>query len=226
VGHLAEAWVLSFSSWSVSDPAYFHAGFRWWSEFGFLVIGIEPDLPWGVVDDAVMMSAEQGEVSEAGSPAGRPVDAVVGVAHHRGPVAAGERAVPVSDDQRGPDPGGYQAFGPADVEDLGVGAERGGDDLGVAGEPADRGSRQLVAVAGEADPGEAGHRRLGQSGVESVQGHGHHQSGGGPVGVGGQVGVEGGDAAADQGVPGAGSGVAGVADDAAVVVVECRCRAR
>ena len=49
--------------------------------------------------------------------------------------AAGEPAVPVAQGQRLPDAGGDEALGAADVEDLAVVAEDGGDDLGVAGEP-------------------------------------------------------------------------------------------
>ena len=45
--------------------------------------------------------------------------------------------MPVAYDQGGPDRGGDQAAESADVEDLTVGAEDGGDDLGVTGQPAE-----------------------------------------------------------------------------------------
>ena len=66
-----------------------------------------------------------------------PVDDVVGVAHHRGSGAAGERAVPVAADQGPPQRWGDQAVGAADVEDLAAGAEGDRDEVGVAGQPAD-----------------------------------------------------------------------------------------
>jgi hypothetical protein len=80
----------------MSDPGSFDAGFGWWEEFGFAVVGIEPDFPRGVVDHPVMMPAQQHEVLELRLPAEDPVEDVVGVAHDRGPVAAGERAVLVT----------------------------------------------------------------------------------------------------------------------------------
>jgi hypothetical protein len=42
----------------VSDPVSVDAGFGWWEEFGFLVVGVDADFPSGVVDDPVMVSAE------------------------------------------------------------------------------------------------------------------------------------------------------------------------
>ena len=43
----------------------------------------------------------------------------------------------VADHERGPQGGGDQSAEPSEVEDLTVGAEDGGDDLGVTGEPAE-----------------------------------------------------------------------------------------
>ncbi len=45
--------------------------------------------------------------------------------------------MPVAEHQGDPEGGGDQAVEAADVEDLAAGAEDGGDDLGVTGEPAD-----------------------------------------------------------------------------------------
>ncbi len=88
--------------------------------------------------------AQQHQVVQGrGSPVG-PVLDVVGVAGDGWSAAAGERAVPVSEDQGVPQGGGDQAVGAADVEDLSSGAEDGGDHVGVAGEPADRRSRKSV----------------------------------------------------------------------------------
>ena len=80
----------------------------------------------------------------------------MGVAHEGWPVTAGERTVCVSDGQGGPDGGGDQPVGAADVEDLALGAEDGGDELGVAGQPPDRGRGELGVVAGDPDPGDPG----------------------------------------------------------------------
>ena len=68
-----------------------------------------------------------------------PVHDVVGVAHDRGFGAAGEGAVPVAADQGPPQRRGDQPVGAADVEDLPAGAERDGDDVGVAGQAPDGG---------------------------------------------------------------------------------------
>jgi hypothetical protein len=57
-----------------------------------------------------------GEVVQGGGAAEEPVDDVVGVAHHRGPGAARERAVDVAADQGPPDRGGDEPVGAADVE--------------------------------------------------------------------------------------------------------------
>jgi hypothetical protein len=96
-----------------------------------------------MVDDSVVVAAQQGEVLEVGSTAGCPVGDVVGVAHQGWSVAAGEGAVSVADDQGGPDRGGHQSSGAADVEGFAMAAEDGGDDLGDAGQPTDRGHREL-----------------------------------------------------------------------------------
>ena len=94
-----------------------------------------------MMDDPVVMAAQEGEVVELRLTAVDPVEDVVGVAHGRWSGAAGERAVSVADDEGGPDRGGDQAAEPAEVEDLGVGAEDGGDDLGVTRESAEHGGR-------------------------------------------------------------------------------------
>jgi hypothetical protein len=69
-----------------------------------------------VVDDPVVVPAEEHEVVEGVGAAEDPVDDVVGVAHHRGPGAAGERAVHVAADQGPPDGGGDEPVGAPDVE--------------------------------------------------------------------------------------------------------------
>ena len=104
------------------------------------------------MDGAVVVPAQQHEVVQGGGAAVGPVGEVVGVAHHRWPGAAGERAVPVPADQGPPQGGGDEAVRPADVEDLAVGAEGDGDDVGVARETADGGRGQLGAVVTDRGP--------------------------------------------------------------------------
>ena len=60
---------------------------------------------------------------------------VVRVAREWQAAAVGEPAVPVAEGEGFPDAGGDEALGAADVEDLAVAAEDGGDDRGIAGEP-------------------------------------------------------------------------------------------
>jgi hypothetical protein len=62
------------------------------------------------------MTTDEHEVVEGGAAVVEPVDDVVGVAHHRGPGAAGERAVDVAADQGPPDRGGDEPVGAPDVE--------------------------------------------------------------------------------------------------------------
>ena len=114
------------------------AGLGRGEELGSSVVGVDPDLPGGVVDDSVVVAAQQDHVLQAGFAAVGPVGDVVGVAHDRGPGAAGEGAVGVAADQGPPDRRGDEAVGAADVEDLAAGAEGDGDEVGVAGQPADR----------------------------------------------------------------------------------------
>ena len=109
---------------------------------GLPVVGVEADLPGGVVDDAVVLAAEQDEVVQAGRAAVGPVDDVVGVAHHGWAGAAGEGAVVVAGDQGAPQGRGDESCGAADVEDLAVGAEADRDEVGVAGQAAYGGDRE------------------------------------------------------------------------------------
>ena len=92
-----------------ADPGWWGcAGFLGWEELGSAVGRVEPDLPGGVVDDAVVVAAEQDQVRQGRDAAVGPVDDVVGVGHHRGSGAAGERAVVVAADQGPPDRRGDQ----------------------------------------------------------------------------------------------------------------------
>ena len=99
------------------------------------VVGVEAYLPGGVVDDAVVSAAQEGEVIQCRVAAVGPVGEVVGVAHDWWSGAGGEGAVPVAEDEGGPLGGGDQASEASDVEDLAGGVEDGGDELGVAGQP-------------------------------------------------------------------------------------------
>ncbi len=105
----------------------------------------------------------------------------------------------VTQDQGGPDRGGDQAAEPADVEDLAVAAVDGGDDLGVAGQPAQHPGWELGAIGGGPDA------RVDPTSFESVFEalvvEGDQEPGGDGVGVGDPAGVEGVLGQGDQGVP-------------------------
>jgi hypothetical protein len=130
--------------------------------------------------------------------------------HIRWSVACGEGAVSVADDQGGPDRGGDDSSGAADVEGFAVGAEDRGDDLGVAGQPAQGGGRQLVG------------RRVCEALGQLLEGDGDVESCGCAVGVRGQAGVQPVLGGRDQGVPQPGTGVAGVVHDFPVLLVDGR----
>jgi hypothetical protein len=121
---------------------------RGWEELGFAVVGVEADLPGGVVDDAVVFAAEQDEVVEGGFAAVGPVDDVVGVAHDWWSGAAGEGAVMVAGHEGSPQGWGDESGGASDVEDLAIGAEADGDEVGVAGQAAYGGDREAQSVVG------------------------------------------------------------------------------
>ena len=119
-------------------------------------------MPVAVLDQPVVVAAEQHPVGQGGGSAGRPWPDVVGFAPARRPVAAGEGAAAVAQDERPAQRSGEQPPGPADVEDLAAAAEHRRDDGGVAGEPAggaggDRGAvvegraAQAVAQDGQRD---------------------------------------------------------------------------
>jgi hypothetical protein len=65
-------------SGSVSDPVFVDAGFGGGFEFGLVVVGVDAGLPGGVVEDAVVVSAQQDQVVEFGVAAVGPVSDVVG----------------------------------------------------------------------------------------------------------------------------------------------------
>ena len=143
-----------------------------------MVVGADPDFPRGVVDRAVVVAAQQDEVGQAGASAECPVVDVVGVAHDRWSGAAGEGAVSVAQDQGEPDGGGDQASGAADVERFAAGAEDGGDDLGVAGQPPDRGGGELDPVTGGGPCDGTGDAGGGEPALQSLEGGGDGEPGG------------------------------------------------
>ena len=171
-------------------------------QFGSSGGGVDVDLPGGLVDQGVVFAAEQDEVVEGCGAVVGPVGDVVGVAGDGEAGAAGEGAVLVAEDQGGPDAGGDQAAGAADVEDLALGAEDGGDDLGVAGQSAGGGGGEGVAGGEESVAGELV--------LQVVDAHGEGDPGGSAVGVGQGVGGLESAAGLDQGVPHPDAVVAGV----------------
>src|SRR4029077_18639176 len=100
-----------FAPGSISDPGGVGAECGWWFELGSSIRGVEAYLPGCVVDDAVVMSAEQGEVVEGGLSTDCPMHDVVGVAHQGWSSAGGEGAVSVAEDQGGPGRGGDRSGG-------------------------------------------------------------------------------------------------------------------
>jgi hypothetical protein len=59
--------------------------------------------------------------------------------------------VTVANEERQPERHGHQAANPAQVEDLALSADDGGDDIGVVGEATHHTSREVEAVCGRAD---------------------------------------------------------------------------
>lgn len=95
------------------------------------------DVPGAVAvgfDDAVVVRAQQGQVVQRGRPLGPPGADGVGLAVGRWPVAAGEGAALVAGIEGGPDPGGDEAVGSADIEGYAGAVEHDRQDVGVAGE--------------------------------------------------------------------------------------------
>jgi hypothetical protein len=134
--------------------------------------------------------------------------------------------VPVAEDEGDPDREGDQPLGPTDVQRLTLAAEDRGDELRVARQPTDRGGRELGAVARDPEACETGDGGVGQPALQRLQGHGDHQSGGCAVGLRRQLGAEPASGGLDQGVPHPDTGVTRVVDQAAVVLVDGRCRCR
>jgi glycopeptide antibiotics resistance protein len=94
----------------------------------------QPDLPFGQVNGPVVVSAEQDQVVQAGRAAVCPGPDVVGVGPSGWAVAAGKRAAAVAQDQGPAQHTGPEAPGAADVEDLTVATQNGGQDLGITGQ--------------------------------------------------------------------------------------------
>ncbi len=141
------------AGWSLSDPAVVAAA-GWGPELGVSVGGVDPDLPGGGVQQGVMPAAQHHQVVQVRRTTIDPVDDVVGVAGDRQPPAPWECAPAVPQHQGVPLAGGDQPLRPAHVQHLTLAAQHGGDDLGVAGQPAHRGRRQRQPVhdAADSDP--------------------------------------------------------------------------
>ena len=103
----------------------------WWGG-GQAPVGVAVKPPAALVDRAVVGPADQGQVVQVGGAAMEPMSEMVGFAPGRGPLAAGEGAAAVADDQGGALGGGDDPAGPADLQRLGRGTPKG------RGEPARR----------------------------------------------------------------------------------------
>lgn len=146
------------------------------------LVGVDPggwDEPWHgvVVDDVVVVCAQQGQVADGGMAAVGPVCAVV-VAPGCGPVAAGEGAALVAGDQGAADRGGDDAGGRADVEWFPAPAKHDGDHVRVAQHAAGR-------FDGDRDAGVKGSWRVpgrpGRGGLQAFPAHGQRNVGSFPA---------------------------------------------
>jgi len=142
------ALVVGVAAWAAGRIEVFR-----WKEFGVAVGGVDAYLPLVVVDDAVVVAAEQNGVGEFSGPAVGPVADVVSVAPAGGSVAAGEGAASVAQDEGSADGAGEQASLPTQVEDLSLAAQHGRQDSGVAGQPTGCGRGELPAVVQLSDSG-------------------------------------------------------------------------
>jgi len=100
-----------------------------------LAAGEAGGLVGGVVGSGVVSRAEQAAVLDRCVAAGAERLVVVGVTHAGWPVTALRGATALLQGEGDPLGFGVEPGLPAQVEDLGVGAEDGGDDPGPAGEP-------------------------------------------------------------------------------------------
>ena len=99
-------------------------------------VGVVCDVVVVVVDAAVVVAAEQAAVVQVGGSALGPGDVVVGVGHRWWAVAVDGGAALVAQGHRDALGLGVEAALPADVEDFGLPAEYGRDEVGGAGEAA------------------------------------------------------------------------------------------
>jgi hypothetical protein len=131
-------------------------------------------LPVGVVDEVVVVAAEEAAVGDTGGAALGPGGEVVALGPGRGSVAALGDAAAVAQAHRDALVAGVEAAFPADVEGLGVAAEDDRDDPGLAGEP---------AGLGGGDGGAGIQGRDAEAADELVVADGDHDRRGGPPGL-------------------------------------------
>src|SRR5215204_976374 len=148
----------------------------WWQEFGVSVVA-DADLPATVVDDSMVVPAEQDQIVHVSGSAIGPVDDVVGVAPVGGSGAAREGAAAIASGQRGPLAGADGAVFAADVERDGGGAGDDAGDAGVAGDAADGlcGDRPAAAEFAGWDA------TLGGGAAQAVEADDHIEVGSDPV---------------------------------------------
>ena len=90
-----------------------------------------------MVDESVVVSAEQHQVVQVGPPAVGPGNQVMGVGPARRPITVGIAASVVSHVQGAPECSGGESAGAAGIEDLTAAAEHQRQDLGIARQSAD-----------------------------------------------------------------------------------------
>ena len=86
-----------------------------WDELGHTVGG-DVDLPWCVVDRAVMMATQQNTIGQCGLTAVDPVGDVVALGPARWPVTVREGAAPISQHQGPTDRSAVDATGAAEIQ--------------------------------------------------------------------------------------------------------------
>jgi len=111
-------------------------------------VGVDPDLPVAVFDEAVVVAAHQDSVGQAGGAAGSPGFDVMSLGPGEWPVTAGEGAAAISEFEGAAESALEEASLVGDVHRAGVTVQDGGEDAGVAG-PVPRSRGEIAVPSGE-----------------------------------------------------------------------------
>src|SRR6478735_1368738 len=119
----------------------------WWGDEFRSVVGSDPDLPFRRMGLLMVVQAEEDTVGQGGGSTVEPADDVVGLGHAGGPVAAGPRAATVAEHECVPQMGWVEPLTATDIQDGGGAVEDGGQDAGIAQDPAGHADADRSAVA-------------------------------------------------------------------------------